>query len=296
MKGMIQLMVAVGLIGGLTLLVVSWRAAVDHTRPAPSHVGVPPDHFPIAVEPIEFRTRDGLTLRGWHGRADDERGTVILLHAFRANRTQMVTRARWYAERGFSVFLYDARATGESDGDRISIGYHETDDLTAALHWVCERGATRIICHGISQGGATILLAAARLGDDVVAAICESTYDTALNAVDRRFRQRVGLPGWLAGIFYRPFIEIRLGADARDIAPIDHIAALPCPVFILSGEDDHHTLKEDTTRLYEAAREPKQLWLVPTTAHTDLYAADPERYERKLVAFMDAHAPRGGME
>lgn len=291
MKVMIQLIVALGLIGGLTLIVVSWRAATDHTNPVPSRVGEPPDNFPIALEPIEFRTRDGLTLRGWHGRAEDERGTVILLHGFRANRTQMLSRARWYAEQGFSVFLYDARATGESEGDRISIGYHETDDLTAALHWVRERGATRIICHGLSQGGATILLAAERLGNEVVAAICESTYDTALNAVDRRFRQRVGLPGWLAGIFYRPFIEMRLAADARDIAPIDHIAALPCPVFILAGEDDTHTLKADTIRLYEAAQEPSTLWLVPDTAHTDLYAAKPSTYEQKLGAFIDVHAP-----
>ncbi len=291
MKSIIQFIMAIGLIGGVALLIISWRAAVDHSAPAPSIVGAPPDDFPLPLTSVEFRTRDGVTLRGWHGRADGERGTAILLHSYRANRTQMLSRARWYAEQGFSVFLYDARATGESDGDRITIGYYETDDLTAALHWVRERGATHIVCHGISQGAATILLAAARL-DGVSAVVCESGYDTALNAVDRRFRNRVGLPGWLAGIFYRPFIEIRLGVDAREISPLDHIAHLPCPVYILSGEDDRHTWKEDTLRLYEAAPDPKSLWLVPDTAHTDLYTADPETYEQKLGRFMDEHVPR----
>ncbi len=280
----------IGLLGGLIVLFVSWRAAVNHSAPAPSVVGSPPTDFPYPLESIEFRTRDGLTLRGWYGRAENERGTAVLLHAYRANRTQMLARARWYAEQGFSVLLYDARATGESEGDRISIGYHEVDDLTAALHWARQRGATRVVCHGISQGAATILLAAERL-ENVAAVVSESAYDTALNAVDRRFRNRVGLPGWLAGIFYRPFAELRTGVNARDIRPIDQIGKLACPVFILSGEEDRHTWKEDTLRLYEAAREPKKLWLVPATAHTDLHRADPETYEEKLKAFINAAVP-----
>lgn len=290
MNKILPMIAGLGLLGGVILLVVSWRTAMDHSAPAPASVGPPPDDAPLSLTPVEFRTRDGLTLRGWHGRADDERGTAVLLHSYRANRTQMMSRARWYAQQGFSVFLYDARATGESEGDRISIGYYETNDLTAALHWLRERGAKRFVCHGVSQGGATILLAAARL-DDVAAAVCESTYDTALNAIDRRFRNRVGLPGWLAGIFYRPFLEMLSGIDARDINPIDHIGELPCPVFILSGENDRHTWREDTARLYEAAREPKALWLVPNTAHTDLYATNPEAFEQRLGQFIDEHLP-----
>lgn len=280
----------VGLIGGMALLAVSWRTANQHISPAPSHVGAPPADFPLALEDVRFRTRDGLTLHGWYGRAEDERGTAILLHPYRGNRTVMLSRAQWYAERGFSVFLYDARATGESEGDRITIGYHEVDDLTAALHWVRERGAERIVCHGVSQGGATILLAASRLGD-VAAVICEGTYDTALNAIDRRFRHRVGLPGWLAGIFYRPFLEMLLGLDARDISPVDHIADLPCPVFIISGVDDRHTWEEDTRSLYEAAREPKKLWLAPDAGHIDLMAAHPDEYSRQLEEFIDTTVP-----
>lgn len=291
MKRLIQFILFLGLIGGMILLVVSWRAARDHAAPAPSTVGPPPTDFPVPLESTTFRTRDGLTLRGWHGAVDNERGTVILLHSFRGNRTMMLTRARWYAQQGFSVFLYDARASGESDGDRISIGYFEVDDLTAALHWVRQRGAERIVCHGVSQGGATILLAAQRI-ENVRAVVCESTYDTALNAVDRRFRNRVGLPGWLAGIFYRPFVELRLGVNAREISPLDRIGDLPCPVFILAGEEDRHTWLEDTLRLHEAAPKPRQLWIVPGVAHTDLYAADPETYESQLRTFIDAHVPR----
>ncbi len=286
---LIKFFALLGLIGGLVLLAVSWRTAADHVAPVRFSAGPAPTDFPLALEDISFRTRDGLTLRGWYGQAPDERGTVILLHRYRAGRGFMLSRARWYAERGYSVLLYDARATGESDGDIISVGWLETDDLTAALAWTRQQGAERILCHGVSQGGATIVLAADRLGDDVVGVVLESTYDTLLNAGDRRFRSRVGLPGWLAGIFYRPFMEMRLGFDASLASPIDHIGQIDAPIFILAGKEDLHTWADDTRALHAAAQAPTTLWLVEGAAHVDLMAFAPEEFSARLSAFLDEH-------
>lgn len=284
----LRLFLLAGLLAGLALLWVSWRTAVDHSSPIRFAVAPPPSDFPLALEQISFRTRDGLTLHGWYGQAPQEKGTVILLHPYRAGRTMMYSRAKWYARQGFSVFLYDARATGESEGNRISLGYHETDDLTAALVWVRNRSDAPIILHGVSQGGATILLAAERLGA-VAAIVVESTYDTLLNAGDRRFRRAVGLPGWLAGVFYRPFVEMRMGLNARNVAPIETITSIDAPILIISGKEDQHTWASDTERLYAAAPDPKRLWLVPDAAHVDLHAFAPDSFEAELGAFLDAH-------
>lgn len=282
----IRLLLSVGLVAGLAALAVSWWAAVDHTSPVPFSAGVPPSDFPVDLQPVTFTATDGILLSGWHGRADPERGLVILLHPFRAGRWLMLDRARGYAKRGYSVLLYDARATGESEGDRISVGWHETHDLRGALRWANQQGHERILLHGISQGGATILLAADHLGEAVTAIIVESTYDTLLNAGDRRFRNKVRLPGWLAGLFYRPFMEIRLGFTLGDASPIDFIGSIHAPLFILSGELDQHTLAEDTRRLHAAAPPNTPLWIVPGAAHVDLYAHAPTDFEQQLDDFL----------
>lgn len=284
----LKYIVVLGLLAGCGLIVISWNTARDHAAPVRFPVGPPPDDFPVPLADISFRTSDGLTLSGWYGEVPDSRGTAILLHRYQAGRTFMISRARWYAEAGFSVLLYDARATGESEGDRISLGYHETRDLTAALHWIRARTTSPIVCHGVSQGGATIVLAADRLGD-IAAVVIESTYDTLSNAGDRRFRNKVGLPGWLAGVFYRPFIEIHMDLRTSDVRPIDHIGSLAAPVFILSGANDRHTWASDTIRLCEAATEPKACWIVPHAAHEDLYAVAPVAYEEQLGAFLTTH-------
>jgi fermentation-respiration switch protein FrsA (DUF1100 family) len=279
---MLRLVGWLTLLGGLLFLLVSWRTARDHA--APVRFAAPA--LPPGYEAVSFRTSDGLTLHGWFAEVPDAQATAILLHRYQAGREFMRSRADWYRQQGYSVLLYDARATGESEGMRISLGYHEVHDLLAALTWVRRQGATRMVLHGVSQGGATILMAAERLGDEVIGVVAESTYDTLAHAGDRRFRNKVKLPGWLAGFFYRPLVELQMDLRVRDVQPIAHIAALPCPVFILSGAEDRHTWATDTERLFAAARPPKQLWLVPGAAHVDLYAFEPAEFEKRLSAFL----------
>lgn len=283
MKRWLLIIPALAAIAGL---LISWYAAVAHTAPVRFSAGPVPSDFPVPLVATSFQTDDGLTLHGWYGHTPAEQGTVVLLHRYRAGRDFMRSRARWYAQRGFSVLLYDARATGESEGNRISVGWHEKKDLLAALQWVRQQGAERILCHGVSQGGATILLAADQLGDDIVGVIAESTYDTLINAGDRRFRMRTGLPGWLVGAAYRFFMEQRLGFDLRAASPVHTIPHLVPPVFILSGSDDAHTWEQDTRRLHAAATSPATLWIVPGARHEDLLAYDETAYGERLADFL----------
>jgi ABC-type transporter Mla maintaining outer membrane lipid asymmetry ATPase subunit MlaF len=44
---------------------------------------------------------------------------------------------------------------------------------------------------------------------------------------------------------------------------------------------------EITETFYEAAREPKETWLVPGAEHTGGIEAQPEEYERRVVGFFD---------
>jgi fermentation-respiration switch protein FrsA (DUF1100 family) len=116
--------------------------------------------------------------------------------------------------------------------------------------------------------------------------ICESVFDELAHAVDRRFRHYFGVPGWLAGCLVVPIAEYRTGVALDQVKPAKEIARLPCPVFIISGDQDSKTWPEDTQRLFDAAREPKELWMVPGAGHVDLYG--PE-YERRILGFLEKY-------
>jgi dipeptidyl aminopeptidase/acylaminoacyl peptidase len=219
---------------------------------------VPPADLPYPVESIQFPTRDGEALAGWLLPAEGSKKAVVLLHGYGGTRKQMLRRACFLRAHGFTALLYDARACGESTGDRITFGFREREDVIAAVKILKDRGHTEIACLGVSQGGATILFAADELAD-VKCIICESVYDEMAHAVDRRMRRYTGVPGWLGGCIMVPCAEQRLGVAIGEVKPRDYIAKLRCPVFIISGECDDRTLPEDTQRLFDAAHGPKSV-------------------------------------
>ncbi len=262
----------------------SWHFANHLTGPHAHVVGAPPGDFPYPIEPITFTSSDQETLSGWLVPAGNSDKGIVLLHGYGGTRLQMVPCARFGREMGFTVLLYDARACGESTGDHISFGYSERQDLIAAVKVLKERGCKDIACLGVSQGGATILFAADAL-PELKCVICESVYDEMEHAVDRRLRHYTMLPGWLGASLLVPFAERRIGLSIDDVKPVNHIGKLRCPIFIISGECDDKTRPEDTQRLYDAAHEPKELWMIPDARHEDLFRF--RGYEQKTRDFLE---------
>jgi uncharacterized protein len=270
----------------LFFVCVSWIYAQRLTRARPCAIGAAPKSFPYACENITLTTSDQQTLSGWFVPGEEGKGAIILLHGYTGNRLQMADRALFFRKQGYGVLLYDARACGESTGEVVTFGYRERHDLLAAVRFLKKRGIDKIACLGISQGGATILYAAEDL-DDVKCVICESAYDDMAHAVDRRMRHYTGMPGWIGASAMVPFAEQRLGLTMDEMKPSDHIGALKCPVLIISGDQDDRTWPEDTQRLFEAAHEPRELWMIAGARHEDLFRY--LGYEEKVLSFVKRH-------
>jgi fermentation-respiration switch protein FrsA (DUF1100 family) len=138
---------------------------------------------------------------------------------------------------------------------------------------------------GTSLGGAAALLAAPAL--DVDAVILETVYPSFDVAVENRLRMRLGSLGPALSPLLLLQLRPRLGIAPSNLRPVDHIALLRCPVLIIGGGIDLHTTVEDTQRLYAAAREPKELWLIPNVAHVDFFHAVGEQYTKRVSAFLE---------
>jgi len=257
------------------------------TKPPRRVAGDPPPALASETESVNFVARDGLKLSGWFVRNKSATNAVVLLHGNGSSRRQMLARAELFRDAGYAVLLYDARGHGLSGGDKVSAGWFETADLLGALDCLRSKGYHRIGCLGASQGGATILLAAEKLPPEVRWVIVESTYPTLRDALDRRFRKDLHLPGWLAGALFVPLAEGRLGLSIDQISPITHIGLLSCPIFVLGGSKDEHTLAESTRALFDAGKMPKELWLVDGAAHVDLHGFAQQEYKTRILTFIE---------
>ncbi len=271
---------------------VSAYFAIKLTGPVRKPIGSFTAYLPVDTQTVEFKARDGITLRGWFAPVKGATTAVVLLHGHGSTRRQMLARAKLLHDHGYAVLLYDARGHGISDGDHVSMGYKEVYDLLGSLDFLRMHRLQTFGLIGVSQGGATIALAGDQLkGQDVRWAVIESTYPTLRDAVDRRFRNTFDIPGWLAACLMIPMAEYRLGVSIDAIAPINRIGGLPCPLFVLHGSKDVHTLPQAALDLASRSSPTSSLWVVPGAAHVDLYGFAKDEYATRLLQFIRSGHP-----
>jgi fermentation-respiration switch protein FrsA (DUF1100 family) len=75
----------------------------------------------------------------------------------------------------------------------------------------------------------------------------------------------------------------------NEFSPAASIEALsPIPVLFIHGEQDLIVPVHHSQRLYDRAREPKQLWVVPDSGH--IQAVKSRTWRQRLTEFLQRHA------
>jgi len=264
----------------VALYAVGWSLS----RPVPAGIGPPP--VSLDAEAVAFSSQSGSLIHGWLSRVPSARGAVLLLPGVRANRLSMVPRAEFLRRAGYSTLLIDFQATGESAGEAITFGWRERFDVLAAVAYVKNSmPATPVGVIGVSLGGAATLLATPPL--DVQGAVLEAVYPAIDRAIVNRLEIRIGPVAPLLAPLLVLQLRPRLGIRPGDLSPVDHIAKLHCPVLLIAGAADRHTTVADTHRLFAAAREPKDLWLIPNAAHVDFLEMAGDAYRSRVIDFLD---------
>ncbi len=280
------------LLTAVLLLGVAWVGSERAIHPDPCDDMPALADYPrleAAVEPVAFDSADGTRLVGWLA-TGTRAEAVVLLHGYRCDRRDVLPQAHMLFEAGFTVLLFDFRNRGESGGEFVSLGYHEQDDVRAAVDYLRSRpspGVASIGLLGVSQGGASAILAAAA-GADVGAVAVEAAFRSVDSAVAQSFTHFIGLPAFPFAPLTVWLAERRTGIDAGDIVPERAVAALaPTPLLVMHGLADETIGPADGEAIFAAAGEPKELWLIPGVAHGDGARDAPDEYRRRIVAFFD---------
>lgn len=284
------------LIAAIVLIVaLSFLLVYANTHPPRYPLHIPPSVHGAAYDAVTFTTDDGLQLRGWlikPAGTGPVAPAIILCHGQGANRSDLTDLAVSLSRRGYAVLTFDFRAHGESGGRRSSLGYHEQKDIKAAFLFLAARpeiDAQRIGVFGFSLGGAAAILTAAGTGG-FTAVVADSAFTSLRDQAHEAITGFYHLPSFpflhLAVFGY----ELYFQTAVSNVAPLSVIRGLsPTPVLIIAGDGDDLIPVENGRRLYEAAQEPKELWIIPVSGHGYTIAAAGSEYEKRVGEFFDRH-------
>lgn len=131
----------------------------------------------IEFENIFFDTDDGMKLNAWFVPCENERGTVMFFHGNAGNISHRSESIKIFNLLGLSVFIFDYRGYGESEGSPTIYGVNR--DAVMAWEWLQKnKGSENIVVFGRSLGGAIALQFIKNVNPPVKALILESTFSS----------------------------------------------------------------------------------------------------------------------
>ena len=283
-------LVAIPTFAFIRLAIIVWSGAQELFYPPHVSPQASPQDYGLTAEAVSFQNHAGQTLRGWFIPTSNAKGTIVFAHGYAADCTPDLIYAPLFFRAGYNSLFFDFHGHGASDGNSTSLVYYERNDLLCALDFLRSRGITLVGLVGFSMGGA-IAIATAPLSPMVVGVISDCTF-AKLEIVVESVAIKRGYPHWLAiiiGWLVVVVASIRLRANLFSANPVDWVDKIsPRPVLIMHGDQDTDAPVQAAHLLFNAAREPKQLWIVPNATHRKIEEVAREEYRKRIVDFFDS--------
>lgn len=221
------------------------------------------------------------------------RGTVILIHGYRANPIRDFACALdLYRECGLRILTIDQRACGNSGGNYIGMGVLERHDAASWAWYVHDRFGARqsIFLSGLSMGAATVLMATSLpLPENVRGITADCGFDSGWDIIAKVVSQDYHLPAWLVMPLINGYARVLGGFSLRDATAPKALADNTIPVLFIHGREDAFVPCEMTERNYAACASEKRLVIVEKADHGMSYLLEPDRCAAELRAFFDKH-------
>lgn len=189
--------------------------------------------------------------------------TILYIHGNAEDLGDIRTDLEKFQQWGFSVFAYDYRGYGLSDGKPNEVNAYQ--DADAAYHYLTQQlkiPANQIIVYGRSLGGGSAVELATR--QPIAGLILQSTFTTAF---------RVMVP-----VLIVPFEKFN---------NLQKLSQVRCPLLVMHGGSDRVVPFQQGQQLYEAAAPPKLFLWEAAAGHNDFMTVAGDRQRRILNSFQE---------
>jgi pimeloyl-ACP methyl ester carboxylesterase len=184
-----------------------------------------------------------------------------------------------------SLFCFDFSGCGLSEGEYISLGWFERDDLATCMEYLRSLGrVSRIALWGRSMGAFAALLHADR-DPSIAGLVLDSPFISLSILAEELARSYAKVPSWMARAvltMVRSTIKARAQFDIDSLDALNHVSCSFSPALFVAAHGDDFIDPHHAKRLYDAYQGEKELRLVDGNHNS----ARPETLRREAALFL----------
>lgn len=220
-----------------------------------------------------LRTKRGLNLQCSHWepveRTSDRIPVVVYMHGNSSARVEVIPQLSYLLSLGLAVFSFDFAGSGKSDGEYVSLGYYEREDLMCVIaHLRATNVVSTIALWGRSMGAATALMHGDR-DPSIACMILDSPFadltQLAEEMVEKGREQGINVPNFAVNVALRMIqssVRKQANFNIKHISPIAHADKCFIPALFVAGEHDDFINKRHSEAIHAKYAGDKNLIIV----------------------------------
>lgn len=244
----------------------------------------------IENKKVEVIAKDGIILRGTEYIIDEHSDKwAIVLHGYHSNPDSVLSIGMHFSEKGYNVLIPSMRASNDSEGQYIGMGWLDKDDLQCWINLIIEQNDNaEIILHGSSMGAATVLMASGdELPSNVKAIIEDSGYTSVWDIFASEAKARFNLPTFPILNMFELVANIRAKYDIKEASAVEQVKKSNVPILFIHGDSDDFVPEYMCEELYEATNCRKDKLIIHNAGHTESRYKEPDTYYNKIFDFLE---------
>jgi len=252
-----------------------------------------PEDYDIAYEEAWIPSVAGKQLFSWWLPVAGSDSSIIILHGWGGNAELMLPLVTPLHRAGLNVLLLDARNHGRSDSAGFSSMPRFAEDADAAIEWLKihkKESVASLALLGHSVGAAAMLLVASRRND--ICAVVSIAAFAHPDPMMRSYLDRFWIPEIIKSWVLR-YVEWVIGHRFNDIAPMNRLRYVQCPVLLVHGTADKTVPVADVYLIRENGKDKTpELLLIEGGGHESI--GKIKRHAKELIAFLGSIMPLHG--
>ncbi len=247
-----------------------------------------PEALGLSVTEAEFRSLDGIELRGWWDPGESGQPAIVFVHGLNRSRQELLERAGEARRHGYGALLLEYRNHGESGDAYTTLGVDESQDVCAAARFIDRASPGREkIFWGVSLGGSAAVLGAARCRG-VGAVIADSAFLSFEETVSHHVGLIFRLPAFPVATLLIFLTRMRMGFELEEGNVERAVGTLPeVPMLFIAGSEDRRMPPDRAQRLYRASANPlSDVLVIEGAGHGRAFSRAPKLYLDTVFGFL----------